>query len=87
VIINLSYGADMKMSDVKVGMRLVSTFFGGLTPVTVTEITEKGFKYKLDHIIPFNSTSHFGIDGHEHYGLNGEALYSLEKETSNVKSS
>lgn len=68
----------MKMLDVKVGMRLVSKFAGALSPITVTEITDKGFKYKLDYIIPFNSTSSYCIDGHEHYGYNGEALYDPE---------
>lgn len=73
-------GVDMKMSDVKVGIRLVSTMAGSLTPITVTEITEKGFKYKLDRIVPFNGTSHFSVDGHEHYGLDGEALYREPKD-------
>ena len=66
------------MADVMVGMRLKSlvpdTIF---SPITVTELTEHGFKYSLDEekaLIP-----RLGMklcrDGHEHYGFNGEALY------------
>jgi len=67
----------MKMSDVKVGMRLVSDTVGALSPITVTEITESGFKYKLDATRPFIPRwgMSFVTDGHEHFGFDGNALY------------
>jgi len=70
----------MKMSDVKIGMRLVSTIGGGpsFSPITVTEITERGFKYKLDAPVPFIPGQTIMVEGHEHYGLNGEAFYEPE---------
>lgn len=68
----------MKMSDVKVGMRLKSTVQDTIfSPVTVTEITERGFKYSLDEeksLIP-RLCMKLCRDGHEHYGFNGMALY------------
>jgi hypothetical protein len=69
----------MKMIDVKVGMRLKSTQVGAFSPIEVTEITEKGFKYKLDKP-HFLMPGHTVIeDGHEHYGFNGETVfYELE---------
>lgn len=68
----------MKMADVKVGMRLRSKFEGGvLSVVTVTELTETGFKYALDG--EYDLIPRWGYrlkrDGHTHYGLDGEALY------------
>lgn len=67
----------MKMADVKVGMRLHSTMVGALSPITVTEITERGFKYSLDAPMPL--IPRWGMswakDGHEHYGYGGEAFY------------
>ena len=67
----------MKMSDVKVGMRLVATCDGMVSPVTVTEITEKGFKYSIDDEKPWIARLGMTIakDGHEHLGYDGEALY------------
>jgi hypothetical protein len=68
----------MKMSQVKVGMRLRASVPGTIfSPITVTEITERGFKYSLDAekaLIPRLCMS-ISRDGHEHYGFNGEALY------------
>ena len=72
----------MKMSDVKVGMVLKSTYdYDVFGPITVTELTEKGFKYthapktmKIGYSAPgipeFGTTS-----GGEHYGSNGEINY------------
>ena len=69
----------MHMSDVRVGMRLRSTLdcIPAFAEVTVTEITERGFKYRLDAPVPFiaRDGSFFPAEGHEHYGINGEALY------------
>jgi hypothetical protein len=70
----------MKMSDVRVGMRLRSSKTGALSPITVTEITERGFRYSLDAaaaLIPRLGMS-YSKDGHEHYGIDGEALYELD---------
>jgi hypothetical protein len=67
----------MKMSEVAVGMRLRSTLSSVGGDITVTEITERGFKYRYD--APAVMHPRLGIalaaDGHEHFGLNGEALY------------
>lgn len=72
----------MKMSDVRVGMRLRSTIGGGpaFSHITVTEITERGFKYCLDADVPFiaREGSYFTKDGGEHYGYNGETFYEPE---------
>ena len=69
----------MKMSDVKIGMRLRSTVSQSpaFTPITVTEITNKGFKYSIDAPMPFTARdgSWFEKDGHEHFGLDGESFY------------
>jgi hypothetical protein len=74
----------MKMSDVKVGMRLRSV--GRQVPmeefVTVTEITERGFKYSIDEayaMIPRLGMS-MAKDGHEHFGIGGEALFEVADE-------
>lgn len=69
----------MKMSDVKVGMRLVSKT-GVHSPITVTELTERGFKYSLDREMPLipRRGMKFAKDGHEHYGVDGESLYDPE---------
>lgn len=70
------------MSDVKVGMKLKSiSEYDIFSPVLVTEITEKGFKYthaprniKTGYYAP--GIPQFGIvSGGEHYGVDGEALY------------
>ena len=65
----------MKMSDVRVGMRLRGAFSGEL--VTVTELTPRGFKYSLDAPKPFVPRWGwtFEKDGHEHFGFDGEAFY------------
>jgi hypothetical protein len=67
----------MKIADVKVGMRLVSNIPGALSPITVTELTPRGFKYSLDAarpLIPRRGMS-LAKDDHEHYGINGETRY------------
>ena len=69
----------MKMADVKVGMRLVSKSSGALSPITVTELTDRGFKYRLDATVSLMPGLTFAIDGHEHFGIDGEAFYELEK--------
>jgi hypothetical protein len=65
----------MKMSEVRVGMRLREPLTPGA--ITVTEITPRGFKYALDEARPFIPRwgMSFAKDGHEHFGLNGECLY------------
>ena len=70
----------MKMSDIRVGMRLVSDLGGAFSPITVTELTERGFKYALDEAKPFiaREGSYFPKEGHEHFGMNGESFYELE---------
>ena len=71
----------MKMADIKVSMRLVSKLGGAFSPITVTELTERGFKYALDEDKPFIACegSYFPKEGHEHFGLDGEAFYELEE--------
>lgn len=66
----------MKMSDVRVGMRLRSTI-GQPEFVTVTALTERGFEYCLDAARPFIPRwgMSFAKDGHEHFGHDGEAYY------------
>jgi hypothetical protein len=67
----------MKMSDVKVGMRLRSHFSDVGGDVTVTALTQRGFVYRYDAPVCVNPR--LGIvwaaEGHEHFGCNGEALY------------
>ena len=72
----------MKMLDVKVGMRLHSDAPGALSPITVTEITERGFKYKIDAPVPIIPRwgMTYSIDGHEHYGHKGYTNYEPIKE-------
>jgi hypothetical protein len=69
----------MKISDVKVGMRLRCTVSDAPSsgPVTVTEITERGFKYKLNAPVCVHPRRGITVaaEGHEHYGFNGEAFY------------
>ena len=70
----------MLMSNVKVGMRLQS-LTGRYEPIiTVTEITELGFKYSHEpRSIKLGNPGgipQFGTCvGGEHYGFDGEALY------------
>lgn len=70
--------AGMRMSDVRVGMRLRS-IFQLHDEITVTEITARGFKYSLDCDKPLIPRWGMTIakDGHEHFGHNGECLYEL----------
>jgi hypothetical protein len=79
----------MKMSDVKVGMRLRATLSGspgtGRDPwslITVTELKERGFKYRLDAPVVVHPRLGiiFAEDGHEHFGYNGEAFYEPVRE-------
>ncbi len=70
----------MKMSEVKVGMRLRSTVVRSGSPdefANVTELTEKGFRYSLDAGYPMIPRWGMSVnkDGHEHFGLNGDALF------------
>lgn len=66
----------MKMSDVRPGMRLESTLGGGLGQrfVTVTDLTERGFLYKLDARVLLSPRMGW-TDGGEHFGRDGEAFY------------
>jgi hypothetical protein len=70
----------MKMADVKVGMQLRSVT-GRFEPIiTVTEITERGFKYTHEpRTVKLGNPGgipEFGTCvGGEHYGLDGEAIY------------
>jgi len=61
----------MRMQDIKVGMVLRS-IYGGLD-VTVTEMTEKGFKYEHPRYIAGARIGY--TDGGEHYGYNGYSHY------------
>lgn len=66
----------MKMTDVRVGMRLRDTFNEFLPLMTVTAITNKGFRYVLDK--PYSYGSRIGITtGGEHFGLDGQSCYEL----------
>ena len=70
----------MRMDDIKVGMRLTSSSMGTLSPITVTELTEGGFKYCLD--LPTAFIPRWGLSfskvGHEHFGYKGETPYEVE---------
>ena len=76
---NESIYVCMKMTDVKVGMRLRSTV--SMTAMdqfaNVTELTERGFKYSLDAGYPMIPRWGMSVlkDGHEHFGLDGEAHF------------
>jgi len=69
----------MKMIDVKVGMRLRAPLWAGRREeIEVTEITPRGFKYRIPDDLPVISphwSMQMARDGHEHFGVNGEALY------------
>lgn len=79
----------MKMSDVRVGMRLHWTL-GGINPdIEVTEITPAGFKYRIpDDIEIAGLGPHWSMplcrDGHEHFGLNGESFYEPVEQVARV---
>lgn len=67
----------MKMSDVKRGMTFMMSEFGQRI-VVVTELTDKGFKYKYVDGQTISIHPRLGLtmaaEGHEHYGLNGEVI-------------
>lgn len=73
----------MKMCDIRVGMKLQSTisdFEAKYYPITVTEITERGFKYihalRSMKIANQGGIPEFGTtEGGEHFGFNGRAFY------------
>lgn len=72
----------MKMLEVAVGMRLRSTLEsdrgGPFEYVTVTELTERGFKYSLDDDVPLGPRYGTQLkDGNEHFGIDGNALFEL----------
>jgi hypothetical protein len=67
------------MSKIEVGMRLICKNRGALSPITVTELTSRGFKYRLDEVRLLMPGKTFAIDGHEHFGIDGESFYELEK--------
>lgn len=72
----------MKMSDINVGMRLVSSKYGDpFSPITVTEITTAGFRYQLDAVISLIPRwgMFIGAEGHEHFGIDGETYYEVAK--------
>lgn len=77
----------MKMSDVKVGMRLVSSLPGAHSPITVTKLTVRGFKYDLDEAKCIHPRLGMTVakTGHEHFGVNGDALYEPEKSADEQK--
>ncbi len=88
--LNPYYG--MKMSDIKVGMRLRSTLpqdSGTVKEfVTVTAITSRGFNYSMDADFPLGPR--YGVQlkyGNEHFGFNGIAFYTLAalKETEDAE--
>jgi hypothetical protein len=76
----------MLMEDVRVSMKLNSLLIAQQPyyPVEVTEITEKGFKYRLDARENLCIVPRMGLvmqlDGHEHFGVNGNALFDEHKE-------
>lgn len=68
------------MSEIQVGMRLRDRD-GSL--FTVTELTEKGFKYERDVPIQWAIPTYGQIKGGEHYGVDGECLYEVIDEQAN----
>lgn len=68
----------MKMIAVAIGMRLCSTIPSIFSPVTVTEITERGIKYDLDsdiHDVLAGEPVTYIKSGGEAYAVDGELLY------------
>ena len=68
----------MKIADVTVGMRLASDAMRPFSPITVTEITERGFKYRLDADVlgwPRAGCRVIADGGSEHYGMDGVTPY------------
>ena len=69
----------MKMADIRVGMRLESEKHRPFSPITVTELTERGFKYSLDAAVPGwpRAGQSADKDNHEHYGYDGLTDYEV----------
>lgn len=69
----------MKMSEVKVGMKLRDPRDPSAPDVRVTMLTERGFQYLLDRPVMIKTGEYdYGqVIGGEHFGANGEALYDL----------
>lgn len=70
----------MRMSEVKVGMRLRLRGHPGYPMVTVTELTERGFRYRLDFPMPLVPRLGLIVEqgGHEHFGTpDGDCLFDL----------
>lgn len=66
----------MKMSDVRVGMKLRAHESPGSPDVTVTRITEKGFEYRHEPVTVKIAPYTFGTSsGGEHYGYGGDAMF------------
>lgn len=59
----------MLMADVKVGDRIV--MYGATGAVTVTEITDRGFRYEVEtpYCVHWSMGTH---EGGEHFGADGE---------------
>jgi len=74
----------MKMADVKVGMRLVSTKPLFLSPITVTDIIKRGraFKYNIDeciNIIHQGRRGYLSTHGHEMSEVDGDVPYEPQR--------
>ena len=65
----------MKMSDVRVGMKLACDKYRPFTPITVTEVNDEGFVYSTEAPIPYRHGEMFAKDGHIHFGYNGWTDY------------
>ena len=70
----------MRMADVRVGMRMRLRGHPGYPKITVTELTDKGFRYRLDFPLPL--VPRWGMiieaNGHEHFGTaDGECCFDL----------
>lgn len=73
----------MRMDEVKIGMRLrhIGEYVHPAERwITVTELTERGFKYSLDS--GYCAHPRLGMtisaSGHEHFGIEGNSLYELQ---------
>ncbi len=63
----------MKVTEAQVGMRLKDRFWPHRL-ATVTELTERGFKYVLD--VPYCIHPLWGtVSGGEHFGSEGESQF------------
>ncbi len=69
----------MNLKDVKIGMKLKSTLDASypFDIVTVTGLTDLGFKYSISEEWPFipRRGESFAKDGHEAFGFRGEVYY------------